>query len=103
MSWLGRLKEGLRKSSSKLVDGIGRALNLGRLDAASLDALEEALIEADLGPAVAALLVERVRARKLPADTPSIEVRPAPGSARPKPRPPLALTPQLANPPPRSN
>ncbi len=75
MSWLGRLKEGLRKSSSKLVDGIGRALNLGRLDAASLDALEEALIEADLGPAVAALLVERVRARKLPADTPSIEVR----------------------------
>lgn len=75
MSWLGRLKEGLRKSSSKLVDGIGRALNLGRLDAASLEALEEALIEADLGPAVAALLVDRVRARKLPADTPSIEVR----------------------------
>ena len=34
---------------------------------------------------------------------PPIEVRPAPGSARPKPRPPLALTPQVANPPPRSN
>ncbi len=75
MSWLGRLKEGLKKSSGKLVDGIGRALNLGRLDAASLDALEEALIEADLGPAVAAKLVERVRAHKLPADTPAIEVR----------------------------
>ena len=75
MSWLGRLKEGLKKSSGKLVDGIGRALNLGRLDAASLEALEEALIEADLGPAVAAKLVERVRARKLPADTPAIEVR----------------------------
>ncbi len=75
MSWLGRLKEGLRKSSSKLVDGIGRALNLGRLDSASLDALEEALIEADLGPAVAAKLVERIRARKLPSDTPAIEVR----------------------------
>ncbi|MBL8833290.1 MAG: signal recognition particle-docking protein FtsY [Rhodospirillales bacterium] len=75
MSWLGRLKEGLKKSSGKLVDGIGRALNLGRLDAASLDALEEALIEADLGPSVAAKLVERVRARKLPGDTPAIEVR----------------------------
>ena len=35
---------------------------------------------------------------------PPIDVRPAPGSAaKPKPRPPLALTPQLANPPPRSN
>ncbi len=34
---------------------------------------------------------------------PPIEVRPAPGSVRPKPRPPIALTPQLANPPPRSN
>ena len=75
MSWLGRLKEGLKKSSGKLVDGIGRALNLGRLDAASLDALEEALIEADLGPAVAAKLVGCIRARKLPSDTPVIEVR----------------------------
>ena len=75
MSWLGRLKEGLKKSSGKLVDGIGRALNLGRLDGASLDALEEALIEADLGPAVAARLVERVRARKLPGDTSPLEVR----------------------------
>ena len=35
---------------------------------------------------------------------PPIDVRPAPGSAaKPKPRAPLALTPQVANPPPRSN
>ncbi|WP_235983774.1 AsmA family protein [Bradyrhizobium australiense] len=34
---------------------------------------------------------------------PPIDVRPAPGAARLKPRPPLALTPQVANPPPRSN
>jgi uncharacterized protein involved in outer membrane biogenesis len=33
---------------------------------------------------------------------PPIEVKPAPGTvARPKPKPPLALTPQVANPPPR--
>jgi fused signal recognition particle receptor len=75
MSWLARLKDGLKKSSGKLVDGIGRALNIGRLDAASLDALEEALIEADLGPAVAAKLVEKLRARKLPVETPGSEVR----------------------------
>src|SRR6185369_11193325 len=35
---------------------------------------------------------------------PPIDVKPAPGpAAKPKPRPPLALTPQVANPPPRSN
>jgi hypothetical protein len=34
---------------------------------------------------------------------PPIDVRPAPGVAKPKPRPPLALTPQVANPPPRPN
>jgi hypothetical protein len=37
---------------------------------------------------------------------PPIEVRPAPGAVakpRPKPPPPLALTPQVANPPPRQN
>lgn len=34
---------------------------------------------------------------------PPIEVRPAPGAvAKPKPKPPLALTPQVANPPPRA-
>jgi len=75
MSWLEKLKDGLRKSSSKLVEGIGRALNLGRLDALSLEALEDALIAADLGPAVAAKLVDGIRARKFPADTPAIEVR----------------------------
>jgi len=33
---------------------------------------------------------------------PPIEIKPAPGAAaKPKPRPPLALTPQVANPPPR--
>jgi fused signal recognition particle receptor len=75
MSWLTKLKDGLRKSSSKLVEGIGRALNLGRLDAESLEALEDALIAADLGPAVAAKLVDGIRARKFPADTPAIDVR----------------------------
>ncbi|WP_347337328.1 hypothetical protein [Bradyrhizobium tropiciagri] len=33
---------------------------------------------------------------------PPIEVKPAPGAARSRPlRPPLSLTPQVANPPPR--
>ncbi|MFY7780573.1 MAG: signal recognition particle receptor subunit alpha, partial [Tagaea sp.] len=57
MSWFQRLKAGLKKSSARLAEGIGRALNIGRLDEAAYQALEDALIEADLGPAVAAKLV----------------------------------------------
>ncbi|MCA3248203.1 MAG: signal recognition particle-docking protein FtsY [Azospirillum sp.] len=75
MSWFQRLKAGLKKSSARLAEGIGRALNIGRLDEAAYQALEDALIEADLGPAVAAKLVEQLRARKLPADTPALRVR----------------------------
>ena len=69
MSWFQRLKAGLQKSSARLAEGIGRALNIGRLDEAAYQALEDALIEADLGPAAAAKLVDGLRARKLPADT----------------------------------
>jgi fused signal recognition particle receptor len=72
MSWFQRLKTGLKKSSARLAEGISRALNIGRLDEAAYQALEDALIEADLGPSVAAKLVESLRARKLPAET-SIE------------------------------
>jgi fused signal recognition particle receptor len=75
MSWFQRLKAGLAKSSARLAEGIGRALNIGRLDEAAYQALEDALIEADLGPVAAAKLVEALRARKLPADTPAIRVR----------------------------
>lgn len=61
MSWLARLKHGLKKSSTRLGDGLARVLGRPRLDAAALGELEEALIAADLGPAVAARLVEKVR------------------------------------------
>ncbi len=58
-SWFQRLKSGLAKSSGRLVGGIDQILKRGaRLDAESLGDLEEALIRADLGPAVAARLVK---------------------------------------------
>ncbi len=65
MSWFQKLKAGLQRSSNRLVDGINRALGRKRIDAATLAELEDALIEADLGPAVAHRLCEKLRARKL--------------------------------------
>ncbi len=60
MSWFDRLKSGLTRSTAKLGDSLaGLATGNLPLDAARLDAIEEALIAADLGPAVAG----RIRAR----------------------------------------
>jgi len=56
-NWLGRLKSGLLKSSERLRGNLSAALAGGRrLDAATLEAVEDALIAADLGPSTAARL-----------------------------------------------
>jgi fused signal recognition particle receptor len=61
MSWLDRLKTGLTRSTSKLGDSLaGLATGNLPLDETRLDAIEEALISADLGPAVAARIRNRL-------------------------------------------
>ncbi len=65
MSWLGRLTQGLSKSTKRLADNItGLATGTLPLDDERLDAIEEALITADLGPAVAARIRERLADQK---------------------------------------
>jgi len=62
--WLAKLRRGLAKSSAKLSDGITGIFTKRKLDAASLEELEELLIAADLGPSVAAKLAEGLRKRR---------------------------------------
>jgi fused signal recognition particle receptor len=65
MSWLGRLKAGLTKSSSRISDGIAGLFKGGRApDADALAALEDVLIAADLGPAAAAALAAAIGRRR---------------------------------------
>ena len=60
MSWLDRLKTGLARSTARLGDSLaGLATGTLPLDENRLNDIEEALITADLGPAVAG----RIRAR----------------------------------------
>ncbi len=54
MSFLSRLKAGLSKSSNKITEGVASIFTKRKLDAAMLDELEELLITADMGAAVAA-------------------------------------------------
>ena len=53
MTFLARLKSGLSKSSGRLTSGIAGIFTKRRLDSASVEELEELLIEADLGANVA--------------------------------------------------
>jgi fused signal recognition particle receptor len=75
--FFARLKAGLARSTGRVVDGVSAALGRKRLDAATLAELEEALIAADLGPAVAARLVEGLRRRRLEGEVDEATVRAA--------------------------
>ena len=75
--WLGRLRAGLGKSSSRLADGIGSIFSERKLDAATLSDLEDLLITADLGVETAAQLTEQISERRFAADVAETEVRAA--------------------------
>ncbi len=53
LSWFQRLKQGLGKTSGKLTDGITGLFTKRKLDAETLDDLEDLLIQSDLGIAMA--------------------------------------------------
>jgi len=75
--WLGRLKAGLARSSSKLSDGLTNILAKRRLDASALEELEELLIGADLGVATAAKLAADLSKTRFDKDIDPAEVRQA--------------------------
>lgn len=76
-SWIGRLRAGLSKSSSKLAGGIAGILTNRKLDQSELDQIEDLLITADLGPTTAATLVDGLRKRNFPGETDEKAVREA--------------------------
>ena len=59
-SWFPRLTSGLSKTSSRLTDGITSVFTKSKLDASSLDDLEDLLIQADLGVDMAMRITDRI-------------------------------------------
>jgi fused signal recognition particle receptor len=59
-SWWRRLRDGLSRSSSALGEGIAGVFTKRKLDASTLDELEDVLIQADLGVATATRVREAV-------------------------------------------
>ena len=59
-SWFQRLTEGLKKTSSKLTEGIANVFTKRKLDADTLQELEDLLIQADLGVETATRITQSV-------------------------------------------
>lgn len=74
-SWLSRLSQGLKKTSQGLSDGISGVFTKRRLDDAMLEELEELLIAADVGGAVASEAVEALRAERFDKEITEEEVK----------------------------
>jgi fused signal recognition particle receptor len=75
--WFQRLRTGLGKTAARLTQGIGALVSRRRLDQALLDELEEVLIQADLGVATSAKLVDRLRRERFDKEVSETEVREA--------------------------
>ncbi|QMW21959.1 signal recognition particle-docking protein FtsY [Sandaracinobacteroides saxicola] len=58
--WLARMRGGLARSTEKLGASLSGLIGGGAIDAETIEAIEEALIAADLGPAFAARLAARL-------------------------------------------
>ena len=75
--WLQRLSEGLSRTSRQMTEQVTSALIKRPLDQAQLDALEEMLIEADLGPAAAQRIAEAFGAERFGRQADEHEVKEA--------------------------
>src|SRR5438132_12021893 len=76
-SWLSRLRGGLAKSTKRVTESITGLFTKKKLDQATLDELEDALIQADLGVSVAARLVEKLGKERFGKEVTDEEVRAA--------------------------
>lgn len=73
--WLARLRRGLSRSSAKLAGGITGLFTKRKLDREALDELEELLIEADLGVAMAARMTKALAEERFDQEVSPEEVR----------------------------
>ncbi|MBY0293639.1 MAG: signal recognition particle-docking protein FtsY [Alphaproteobacteria bacterium] len=74
-SWIKRLKDGLKKSSSRLSAGITTLITHRKLDDETLEELEDLLITSDLGVATARDLVQKLSQKKYNQNITPEEIR----------------------------
>ena len=75
--WLSRLRDGLSKSTKRVTESITGLFTKKKLDQKTLDDLEDALIQADLGVSVAARLIGKLGKERFGKEVTDEEVRAA--------------------------
>jgi fused signal recognition particle receptor len=75
--FFSRLRQGLSRSTARLTDGLATGFTRRRLDDAALEELEEVLIGADLGPAVATRILGNFRRTRFGHEITDPEIRAA--------------------------
>ncbi len=75
LSWFQRLKAGLSRSSNALTEGISSIFTKRKLDADTLEELEDILIQADLGIETAIAITDRVSDGRYDKEVSGEEVR----------------------------
>lgn len=75
VGWWSRLKQGLKKSSDRLGDGLKTIFVRRKLDQTMLDELEELLISTDMGVSTAAHLTQTLSKQRLDKDVSVEEVK----------------------------
>ena len=73
--WLQRLKNGLKKSSTKLSTGLTDIFTKRKIDAQTLEELEEALISSDMGYQAAATVIEKFSKQKFDKEISPEEIK----------------------------
>jgi fused signal recognition particle receptor len=77
LGFLSRLKQGLARSTAKLTESIGAVFVRRKLDDAALSDLEDLLVAADLGTAVAARIVGEFRRTRFGSEVTDDEIKQA--------------------------
>jgi fused signal recognition particle receptor len=77
MNWLSKLTTGLKKTSSQLGEGITSVFTTRKLDAATLEALEEVLIMADMGAKPAVEIIATLAENRVNKEYDDAEIRSA--------------------------
>ncbi|MBO1324733.1 signal recognition particle-docking protein FtsY [Acetobacter sp. TBRC 12305] len=75
LGFFSRLKQGLSRSTQKLGGGLSGMFTRRRLDDEALEELEDLLITADLGPAVAERVIESFRRSRFGTEVTDDEIR----------------------------
>ncbi len=77
LGFLSRLKQGLSRSTAKISESIGAVFTRRKLDDAALSDLEDLLVAADLGTAVAARIIGEFRRTRFGSEVTDDEVKQA--------------------------